>query len=155
MMIIDVRKLNAQKKYSGTLEFEYEAPENLIDIPFVKFSSPVKVEAEYELFEDDSLELRGKILYTLGGQCSRCLKETSERVEGELDAYFQPLRAGKIMPIRAASSILRMRSTTRLCRVCRVRSPAAKIVRTFGTQIKRRKNQRILNKRCKYGSTQA
>ena len=54
MMIIDVRKLNAQKKYSGTLEFEYEAPENLIDIPFVKFSSPVKVEAEYELFEDDS-----------------------------------------------------------------------------------------------------
>ena len=95
MMIIDVRKLNAQKKYSGTLEFEYEAPENLIDIPFVKFSSPVKVEAEYELFEDDSLELRGKILYTLGGQCSRCLKETSERVEEELDAYFQPFKGGE------------------------------------------------------------
>ncbi len=95
MMIIDVRKLNAQKKYSGTLEFEYEAPENLSDIPFVKFSSPVKVEAEYELFEDDSLELRGKILYTLGGQCSRCLKETSERVEGELDAYFQPFKGGE------------------------------------------------------------
>ena len=95
MLIIDVRKLNAQKKYSGTLEFEYEAPENLIDIPFVKFSSPVKVEAEYELFEDDSLELRGKILYTLEGQCSRCLKETSERVEGELDAYFQPFKDGE------------------------------------------------------------
>ena len=94
-MIIDVRKLNAQKQYSGTLEFEYEAPENLIDIPFVKFSSPVKVEAEYELFEDDSLELRGKILYTLEGQCSRCLKETSERVEGELDAYFQPFKDGE------------------------------------------------------------
>lgn len=94
-MIIDVRKLNAQKKYSGTLEFEYEAPENLIDIPFVKFSSPVKVEAEYELFEDDSLELRGKILYTLEGQCSKCLKETSERVEGELDAYFQPFKDGE------------------------------------------------------------
>ena len=95
MMIIDVRKLNAQKKYSGTLEFEYEAPENLIDIPFVKFSSPVKVEAEYELFEDGSLELRGKILYTLEGQCSKCLKETSERVEGELDAYFQPFKDGE------------------------------------------------------------
>ena len=95
MMIIDVRKLNAQKKDSGRLEFEYEAPENLIDIPFVKFSSPVKVEVEYELFEDDSLELRGKILYTLEGQCSRCLKETSERVEGELDAYFQPFKGGE------------------------------------------------------------
>ena len=67
----------------------------LIDIPFVKFSSPVKVEAEYELFEDDSLELRGKILYTLEGQCSKCLKETSERVEGELDAYFQPFKGGE------------------------------------------------------------
>lgn len=61
----------------------------------MKFSSPVKVEAEYELFEDDSLELRGKILYTLEGQCSKCLKETSERVEGELDAYFQPFKDGE------------------------------------------------------------
>ena len=89
-MIIDIRKLNIQKKYSGELIFEYQAPEELIGIPFVKFATPVKVEADYDLLEDDSLELRGKISFTLSGQCSRCLKETSQVVEGELDAYFEP-----------------------------------------------------------------
>ena len=42
-MIIDVRKLNAQKRYSGSMEFDYSAPETLIEIPFVKFAAPVKV----------------------------------------------------------------------------------------------------------------
>ena len=90
MMIIDIRKLNAQKKYSGELVFDYDAPETLIDIPFVKFSTPVRVEAEYDLLEDDSLELKGKISFCLAGQCSRCLKETSRQIEGDLDAYFEP-----------------------------------------------------------------
>ena len=89
-MIIDTRKLNAQRKYSGTVEFEYNAPENLIDIPFVKYEGPVKIVAEYDLFEDMSLELRGKVIYRLVGQCSRCLKDAFADVEGELDAYFQP-----------------------------------------------------------------
>ena len=89
-MIIDIRKLNAQKKYSGELVFDYDAPETLIDIPFVKFSTPVRVDAEYDLLEDDSLELKGKISFCLAGQCSRCLKETSRQVEGDLDAYFEP-----------------------------------------------------------------
>ncbi len=90
MMVIDIRKLNAQKKYSGELVFDYDAPELLIDIPFVKFATPVKVEAFYDLLEDDSLELKGKISFVLEGKCSRCLMETSQRIEGELDAYFEP-----------------------------------------------------------------
>ena len=90
MMVIDIRKLNAQKKYSGELVFDYEAPESLIDIPFVKFAKPVKVEAFYDLLEDDSLELRGKISFLLEGKCSKCLSDASVWVEGELDAYFEP-----------------------------------------------------------------
>ena len=88
-MIIDIRKLNAQKKYSGRLEFEYLAPEYLIEIPYVKFASPVKIVFDYELYEDDSLEARGTVFYLLSGQCSRCLKETNMSVEGEFDAYFE------------------------------------------------------------------
>ena len=88
-MRIDVRKLNAQKKYSGSMEFEYSAPETLIEIPFVKFAAPVKVVFEYELFEDDSLEIRGTVAYKLEGQCSRCLKDATQHVIGELDAYFE------------------------------------------------------------------
>ena len=91
-MIIDIRKLNAQKKYSGNMEFEYSAPETLIEIPFVKFVAPVKIAFEYDLYEDDSLEIRGTVAYKLEGQCSRCLKAASAEVEGELDAYFQPYK---------------------------------------------------------------
>ena len=50
----------------------------------------MKVEAFYDLLEDDSLELKGEISFVLEGKCSRCLMETSQRIEGELDAYFEP-----------------------------------------------------------------
>lgn len=89
MMNIDIRKLNAQKKYSGSMQFEYVAPETLIEIPFVKFVGTVKVAFDYELYEDDSLEIRGTVSYRLEGQCSRCLKEASQEVVGELNAYFE------------------------------------------------------------------
>ncbi len=88
-MVIDIRKLNAQKKYSGSMEFTYPAPETLIEIPFVKFVGPVKVVFDYDLYEDDAFEIHGKVIYRLGGQCSRCLKEASQVVEGELSALFE------------------------------------------------------------------
>ena len=88
-MQIDIRKLNAQKKYEGHMEFEYSAPETFIEIPFVKFAAPIKIEFDYELYEDNSLDIRGSISYLLEGQCSRCLKETKMQVEGELNAYFE------------------------------------------------------------------
>lgn len=91
-MIIDVRKLKAQKQYSGTLEFSEKGKAEWIDIPFVAFASEISVKADYELYEDDSLELKGKIRYLLKGQCSRCLGDATKAVEGEIDAYFQPTK---------------------------------------------------------------
>ena len=89
MMHIDIRKLNAQKKYTGTMELEYSAPETFLPMPFVKFAAPIKIRFDYELYADDSFEIRGNISYDLVGQCSRCLKDASMHVEGELEAYFQ------------------------------------------------------------------
>ena len=94
-MVIDVRQLNAQKRYTGTLEFSVEGESELIDIPFVEFASPVKIQADYELFEDDALELKGKISFWLKGQCSRCLKDAQTFVEGEIDALFEPFEGGE------------------------------------------------------------
>ena len=71
------------------MEFYYSAPETFIPIPFVKFAAPIKVVFDYELYADDSFEIRGKIFYKLEGQCSRCLQEASVEVEGELEAYFE------------------------------------------------------------------
>ena len=92
MMIIDIRKLNAQKKYTGSMEFSYSAPETLIEIPLVRFAAPIVVKFDYELYEDDSLDVRGTVSYRIEGQCSRCLQAASADVEGELDAYFQPIK---------------------------------------------------------------
>ena len=95
MMVIDVRKLNAQKKYSGRMEFEYSAPQELIGIPYVNFVAPVKISFDYELFEDDSLEIRGNVAFVLEGQCSRCLQSARNEVTGEIEAYFQPCKNGE------------------------------------------------------------
>ena len=89
-MIIDIRKLNAQKLYSGNMEFSYTAPEDLIPIPFVRFSGAVKVRFDYELYDDDAMEINGTVTYTLVGQCSKCLKESQEEIVGELTALFEP-----------------------------------------------------------------
>ena len=89
-MIIDIKKLNAQKKYSGEMKFSYSAPEELIQIPFTKYVQDVEVCFEYDLYEDDAFEIRGTVSYKLVGQCSRCLKDASAEVVGELSALFEP-----------------------------------------------------------------
>ena len=91
-MILEIRKLNAQQKYFGTIETEYSAPKSLIEIPFVEFVAPVRVRFEYEIFQDDSVEVKGKVSYKLKGQCSHCLKEAETEIVGDLDAYFQPVK---------------------------------------------------------------
>ncbi len=92
MMIIDIRKLNAQKKYSGSMEFSYTPEETFIDIPYVKIVGEVKISFNYELYEDDALEIRGAVRFRLEGQCSRCLQPAAMDVEGELDALFEPTK---------------------------------------------------------------
>ena len=87
---LDVRRLNAEKKYTGNLDFDFEAEENLVEIPFVKFSSPVIAKLHYEILEDDTVEVKGEISFSLKGLCSRCLKETEQIIKGEVEGYFVP-----------------------------------------------------------------
>ena len=89
-MKIDIRKLNAKKSYFGEMEFSYPIPEELMAIPFVVFDGPAKISFSYDLYEDDSLEIRGTVTYRLKGQCSRCLQDAQLTVVGELEAYFEP-----------------------------------------------------------------
>lgn len=93
-MMIDVRKCNAEGKYTGTLDFEFEGDASLIDIPFVSFSTPVHAVLDYEIFEDNSVEVKGELSFTLEGACSRCLKPTKEHIVSEAEALFVP-KGGK------------------------------------------------------------
>ena len=92
--MIDVRKCNAERKYTGTLDFEFEGDASLIDIPFVSFSTPVHAVLDYEIFEDNSVEVKGELSFTLEGACSRCLKPTKEHIVSEAEALFVP-KGGK------------------------------------------------------------
>lgn len=85
---LDVQSFIARKNYTGALSLEYEEDGGLIDIPYVKFAGPVRAELRYEIFEDDSVEFSGSVAFTLSGLCSRCLAETEERIEGEVNARF-------------------------------------------------------------------
>ena len=87
---LDIRKLIAEKKYAGDLVFAFEAEENLVDIPYVTISSPVNAELRYEILEDDTVEVKGTVSFTLKGLCSRCLKETEQRIVGDAEGYFIP-----------------------------------------------------------------
>lgn len=87
---IDVRRCIAKKIYAGELVFEFEGDDELVDIPYVKFSSPVKASLRYEIYEDDSVDVTGSIAFTLKGLCSRCLAETEQNFSGEVNACFVP-----------------------------------------------------------------
>lgn len=87
---LDIARCNAEKKYAGTLRFGFCADGSLLDIPYVSFASPVEAELSYDILEDDSVEIRGTLSFVLQGACSRCLRQTQQRVSGEAEGYFVP-----------------------------------------------------------------
>ena len=50
MMILDVKKLNGLKEYSGESEFAFDPPEDLIDIPYVSFGGNAEAKISYDIF---------------------------------------------------------------------------------------------------------
>ena len=64
---IDVRTLTARKISEGTLAFSFEPEADLLEIPYVQFEGAVKAELTYRIFEDDSVEVAGRIFFALSG----------------------------------------------------------------------------------------
>ena len=87
---IDVRGSVAKKIYTGELSFGFEAEEGLLEIPYVSFASPVQAELKFEIFEDNCVEVNGRISYTLKGLCSRCLSEAQQQIVYEVAGEFVP-----------------------------------------------------------------
>lgn len=90
MVNIDVLRAQALGKLCGNLSLEYPADDSLLDVPFVKFSSPVGVTLDYEIEEDGKVQVTGEVKFTLKGLCSRCMKEGERAYSGELNALFVP-----------------------------------------------------------------
>lgn len=88
MMILDVKKLNGLKEYSGEAEFAFDPPEDLIDIPYVSFGGNAVAKISYDIFEDGEVKISGEVKYRLKGLCSGCLKETETEVTGGIEARY-------------------------------------------------------------------
>ena len=89
-MIIDVARLIALKKFNGGFSFEYDCPADLVILPSARIEGKVKVEGEYEIYEDDSVGVNLKISFLLAGQCSYCLEPATKQVEYETDVLYLP-----------------------------------------------------------------
>lgn len=88
-MKIEVRRLNAQKKYEGEFSYDYDPEEDLCLLPFSKLSD-IKVSGRYEIYEDDEVSVTLTVKYKIVGKCSYCLSPAEQPVEFGSEVLFVP-----------------------------------------------------------------
>ncbi|MDE7084389.1 MAG: DUF177 domain-containing protein [Clostridia bacterium] len=87
-MILEIKKLMSRAAYTGDFSFEYQPPQDSIMIPLCRIEGGVTVSGEYEIFENDEVEVILKIRYTLVGQCSYCLADAVKEIEYTSDTLL-------------------------------------------------------------------
>lgn len=78
-MIIDLKKIKRSGKDYEDFYFEYQPELELIDIPNSKLINPIKVTGRASLTGEHSLFIEGEIDFSVQGECTRCLKDTTNR----------------------------------------------------------------------------
>ncbi len=77
-MILDLKKLRSSGKQISGFFFEYTPQVELIDIPNVAISLPVKVTGTMQLTDTHSAYVEGEVAFSLVGDCTRCLTSTTK-----------------------------------------------------------------------------
>ena len=93
-MKIQVKKLNALKKYVGNFEFVYEPPSNLCLIPLCEIVGSVQVSGNYEIYDDDSVGVEYSVKHLVKGKCSYCLNDAEKQIEKTFEVLFVPEEDG-------------------------------------------------------------
>lgn len=89
-MRIEVKKLNALKKYTGEFAFDYTPADDLCLIPLCEIDGSVRVEGEYEIYDDDCVGVNFTVRFRLKGQCSYCLSDASKEINQESEVLYVP-----------------------------------------------------------------
>ena len=89
-MKIEVKKLNALKKYTGDFEFDYEPPKDACLIPLCAIDGKVHIKGDFEIYEDDSVGVNFTVSYRINGQCSYCLEKARADIEKAFEILFVP-----------------------------------------------------------------
>jgi len=79
-MLIDLRKLAQIGKTEENFFFEYEPQRTLTDIPNTEITAPVKINGKVTLTGKHSAYVEGEIVFTLKGECTKCLTETEKEI---------------------------------------------------------------------------
>ncbi len=87
-MKIKVKKLNAQRKYSGNFSFGYEPEKDACLIPLCNIKGTVRVDGDYEIYADDSVGVNFTVSYVLEGQCSYCLNAARKEIKKDFEVLF-------------------------------------------------------------------
>lgn len=83
-MLIDLKKIERSGKKECDFHFEY-SPENLLStIPNTEIVLPISITGTVILTDKHACYIEGEIVYTLKGECTRCLEETSCEFDIEL-----------------------------------------------------------------------
>lgn len=86
-MIIDVNAIKRAGKTSQKFFFEYDG-EFDVPLPNATVLAPVKVLGEVFLTENGGAETEGEIVFTVKGECTRCLAETEKEFSAEFSEIF-------------------------------------------------------------------
>ncbi len=87
-MEIEVKRLIALGKLTGNFGFDCTPPESSCLIPLCDIDGDVRVSGEYEIFDDDSVEVELTVSYKLKGQCSYCLNDAEKNVKFTQSVLF-------------------------------------------------------------------
>ena len=87
-MKLEIKKLNALKKYTGDFEFEYEPPKDICLVPLCGIEGKVFVGGKYEIYDDDSVGVDFTVSYRIVGQCSYCLEDAEKDVAKAFEILF-------------------------------------------------------------------
>ena len=82
-MILDLRKLKRSGKDQSDFFFLYQPHAELVDIPLAKIDGEVSVNGTVTLTGEHSCFVEGEISFTITGECTRCLKDTSNKYFAE------------------------------------------------------------------------
>lgn len=89
-MELDISKFLSRGQFNGEFEYGYTPDENLCLIPLCKIEGEVMVRGSFEIYDDDSVEVKLNLTYLISGQCSYCLNDASKPIVFETEVLFLP-----------------------------------------------------------------
>ncbi len=76
-MIIDLKKIKRSGKDYQDFHFEYQPEKELVDIPNAKLVMPIVITGRVSLTGEHSCYIDGEVDFSVQGECTRCLKDTT------------------------------------------------------------------------------